>query len=368
MQPPRRTSKAIRVGGVQIGGGAPVVIQSMTNTDTRDAAATLAQIRELTAAGCEVVRVTVPDQAAADTLPEILSGSPLPVIADIHFDYRLALASIKAGIHAIRLNPGNIGSADRVKAVAEAAGEAGIPIRVGANSGSLPKGLFQAKLNSGLSHDEALADALVYAALEQVRLLEQYSFTNLKVSLKASSVPVTVRAYRKFAGCSDLPLHLGVTEAGTAFRGAIKSAVGIGALLLDGIGDTIRVSLSAPPVEEIRAAQAILEDAGLREAAPELVSCPTCGRTSWDLIGMAGRVERFIAEVKSSGKKITLRKVAVMGCAVNGPGEAADADIGIAGGNQAGELLVFKFGKPVSRLPQEEAFAWLRQEILNAAK
>ena len=368
MQHPRRTSKAIRVGGVQIGGGAPVVIQSMTNTDTRDAAATLAQIRELAAAGCEVIRVTVPDQAAAGALPEILSGSPLPVIADIHFDYRLALASIKAGIHAIRLNPGNIGSADRVKAVAEAAGEAGIPIRVGANSGSLPKGLFQAKLASGLSHDEALADALVEAALEQVRLLEQYSFTNLKVSLKASSVPVTVRAYRKFAECSDHPLHLGVTEAGTAFRGAIKSAVGIGALLLDGIGDTIRVSLSAPPVEEIRAAQASLEAAGLREAAPELVSCPTCGRTSWDLIGMAGRVERFIAEVKSSGKKIALRKVAVMGCAVNGPGEAADADIGIAGGNQAGELLVFKFGKPVSRLPQEEAFAWLRQEILNAAK
>ena len=368
MQHPRRTSKAIKVGGVQIGGGAPIVIQSMTNTDTRDAAATLAQIRELAAAGCEVVRVTVPDQTAADALPEILAGSPLPVIADIHFDYRLALASIKAGIHAIRLNPGNIGSADRVKAVAEAAGEAGIPIRVGANSGSLPKGLFQAKLASGLSHDEALADALVEAALEQVRLLEQYSFTNLKVSLKASSVPVTVMAYRKFAGCSDHPLHLGVTEAGTAFRGAIKSAVGIGALLLDGIGDTIRVSLSAPPVEEIRAAQAILEAAGLRETAPELVSCPTCGRTSWDLIDMAGRVERFIAEVKSSGKKISLRKVAVMGCAVNGPGEAADADIGIAGGNQAGELLVFKFGKPVSRLPREEAFAWLRQEILNAAK
>ena len=365
---PRRTSRSIRVGSVQIGGGAPVVIQSMTNTDTRDAAATLMQIRELAAAGCEVVRVTVPDQTAVDALPEILAGSPLPVIADIHFDYRLALASITAGIHAIRLNPGNIGSADRVKAVAEAAGEAGIPIRVGANSGSLPKGLFQAKLASGLSHDEALAEALVEAAMEQVRLLEQYSFTDLKVSLKASSVPVTVRAYRKFAESSDYPLHLGVTEAGTAFRGAIKSAVGIGALLLDGIGDTIRVSLSAPPVEEIRAAQAILEAAGLREAAPELVSCPTCGRTSWDLIDMAGRVERFIAEVKSSGKKISLRKVAVMGCAVNGPGEAADADIGIAGGNQAGELLVFKFGKPVSRLPQEEAFAWLKQEILNAAK
>ena len=367
MPSPRKPSKQIRVGNVLIGGGAPVVIQSMTNTDTRDAAATLAQIRELASVGCEVVRVTVPDEAAVAALPEILEGSPTPVIADIHFDYRLALGAIRAGIHAVRLNPGNIGSADRVKAVAEAAGEAGIPIRVGANSGSLPKGLLEARLAAGLSREDALADALVEAALEQVRLLEQYSFTNLKVSLKASSVPVTVKAYRKFAERSDCPLHLGVTEAGTAFRGTVKSAVGIGALLLDGIGDTIRVSLSAPPVEEIRSAIAILEAAGLREAAPELVSCPTCGRTTWDLIGMAGRVERFIAEVKSSGRKIRLRKVAVMGCAVNGPGEAADADIGIAGGSRQEELLVFKYGKPFRRLPEEEAFALLKQMILDSA-
>ena len=364
----RRISKQITVGSIAIGGGAPVVIQSMTNTDTRDAAATLAQIRELAGAGCEIVRVTVPDETAADALPEILAGSPVPVIADIHFDYRLALRSIQAGIHAIRLNPGNIGSADRVKAVAEAAGEAGVPIRVGANSGSLPKGLMQSKLEAGLSHDDALAESLVEAAMEQVKLLEQYSFTNLKVSLKASSVPVTVKAYRMFADRSDHPLHLGVTEAGTAFRGAIKSAVGIGSLLLDGIGDTIRVSLSAPPVEEIRAALAILEAAGLRDASPELVSCPTCGRTNWNLIAMAERVERFIAEVKSSGKNIALRKVAVMGCAVNGPGEASDADLGIAGGTRAGELLVFKHGKPLMLLPEEEAFSWLKKEILASVR
>ncbi|MBO4647268.1 MAG: flavodoxin-dependent (E)-4-hydroxy-3-methylbut-2-enyl-diphosphate synthase [Lentisphaeria bacterium] len=368
MPNPLRKSKQIRVGNIPIGGGAPVVIQSMTNTDTRRAGDTLAQIRELASAGCEIVRVTVPDEAAVNALPEILAGSPVPVIADIHFDHRLALGSIRAGIHAIRLNPGNIGSADRVKAVAEAAGAAGIPIRVGANSGSLPKGLMQSKLAAGLGHDDALAESLVEAAMEQLKLLEQYSFTNLKVSLKASSVPVTVKAYRMFAERSDYPLHLGVTEAGTAFRGAIKSAVGIGSLLLDGIGDTIRVSLSAPPVEEIRAALAILEAAGLRCAAPELVSCPTCGRTTWDLISMANRVERFIAELKSSGRKIALKKVAVMGCAVNGPGEAADADIGIAGSDRAGELLVFKHGKPLKRLPEEQAFALLQQEILAAAE
>ena len=367
MSPSRRNSKQIRIGNVPVGGGAPVAIQSMTNTDTRDAKATLAQIRSLAAAGCEIVRVTVPDETAVAALPEILAGSPLPVIADIHFDYRLALGSIRAGVHGIRLNPGNIGSADRVRAVAQAAGEAGIPIRVGANSGSLPKGLLESRLAAGIPRDEALAQSLVEAALEQVRLLEQYAFSNLKVSLKASSVPVTVKAYRKFAELSDYPLHLGVTEAGTAFRGAIKSAVGIGALLLDGIGDTIRVSLSAPPEEEIRAALAILEAAGLREAAPELISCPTCGRTSWDLIAMAGQVERFVAEVKSSGKQISLRKIAVMGCAVNGPGEASDADLGIAGGDRAGKVLIFKHGKPVTLLPEKEAFAYLRQEILNSA-
>jgi len=340
----------------------------MTNTDPRDAQATLAQIADLARAGCEIVRVTVPDMNAVEVLPEIIQGSPIPVIADIHFDYKLALASIRAGIHAIRLNPGNIGSSDRVRAVAEAAGEANVPIRVGANSGSLPKGLLSEKMNAGLPHDEAMALALVEAAQKQVEMLEQFSFTRIKVSLKASSVPVTVAAYRAFAERSDYPLHLGVTEAGTAFRGAIKSAVGIGSLLLDGIGDTIRVSLSAPPVEEIRAAKAILEAAGIREAAPEIVSCPTCGRTSYDLISMVSKVEEIVAAAKSSGKTISLRKIAVMGCAVNGPGEAADADIGIAGGNRKGELLLFKKGKISAMLPENEALCALEAEILLHAR
>jgi len=361
----RRQSKPIKIGSVTVGGGAPVSIQSMTNTDPHDALSTLAQIADLVRAGCEIVRVTVPDQKAVEVLPEILKGSPIPVIADIHFDYKLALGAIRAGVHAIRLNPGNIGSDDRVRAVAEAAGEAGVPIRVGANSGSLPKGLLASKMSGGLSHDEAMAAALVEAARKQVELLEQFGFSLIKVSLKASSVPVTVAAYRAFAGTSDYPLHLGVTEAGTAFRGAIKSAVGIGALVLDGIGDTIRVSLTAPPVEEIRAAKAILEAAGLREAAPEIVSCPTCGRTSYDLISMVSRVEEIVAAVKSSGKTVSLRKIAVMGCAVNGPGEAADADLGIAGGNRKGELLFFKKGKSSALLPEDEALAALEKEILN---
>ncbi|OQA86206.1 MAG: 4-hydroxy-3-methylbut-2-en-1-yl diphosphate synthase [Lentisphaerae bacterium ADurb.Bin242] len=360
----RRRSKPINIGSVTVGGGAPVSIQSMTNTDPHDAPATLAQIAELVRAGCEIVRVTVPDRETVEVLPEILRGSPIPVIADIHFDYKLALGAIRAGVHAIRLNPGNIGSSDRVRAVAEAAGEAGVPIRVGANSGSLPKGLLAAKRNEGLSHGEAMAAALVEAARKQVELLERFSFHRIKVSLKASSVPVTVAAYRAFAECSDYPLHLGVTEAGTAFRGAIKSAVGIGSLLLDGIGDTIRVSLSAPPAEEIRAAKAILEAAGLREAAPEIVSCPTCGRTSYDLISMVSRVEEIVASVKRSGKTVSLRKIAVMGCAVNGPGEAADADLGIAGGNRKGELLLFKKGKTVTLLPENEALSALEKEIL----
>ena len=365
----RRTpSRQIKVGPVAIGGGAPVSIQSMTNTDTRDAAATLAQIGGLARTGCQIVRVTVPDRRAAETLHEILAGTPIPVIADIHFDYRLAIASIQAGVHGVRINPGNIGGRDRAEKVAQAAGAAGIPIRVGANSGSLPKGLLESKLRAGMTRDAAMAESLVEAALEQVKILEDFGFRQIKVSLKASSVPVTVAACRMFAERSDLPLHLGVTEAGTAFRGAIKSAVGIGALLLDGIGDTIRVSLSAPPVEEIRAAKAILEAAGLRDSSPEIVSCPTCGRTSYDLISLVSRVEDFIDSIRARGKKIRLRKVAVMGCAVNGPGEASDADIGIAGGAGGGELVLFKAGVRFAVLPEAEAVRLLEEEILKAVE
>ena len=351
----RRQSKTLRLGSLTLGGGSPVVLQSMTNTDTRDVSATLTQIRKLSEAGCQLVRVTVPDQAAVEALGKILEGSPVPVIADIHFDYRLALGAIRAGIHGLRLNPGNISSE---------AGKRAVPIRVGANSGSLPKGLLESKMAQGLSREEALAYSLVEAAEEQIRILQKYEFPYIKVSLKASSVPVTVMAYKLFAERSDLPLHLGVTEAGTAFRGTIKSSVGIGSLLLSGIGDTLRVSLTADPVEEIRVGLALLEAAGLREASPELVSCPTCGRTNWDLFTMAQKVETFVDSLKGTGKKLNLKKIAVMDCAVNGPGEAADADLGIAGGNRKGELL-FRRGEPFAMVPEEKAFEVLQQEILS---
>ena len=316
----RHQTRQIQINNLKIGGGAPVSIQSMTNTRTADGAATLTQIRELAALGCEIIRVAVPDQKAIIALPEIISGSPIPVIADIHFDYRLALASIKAGIHAIRINPGNIGKPEYVQMVAEKAGEAGIPLRVGANSGSLSE-QFQ---------HQPLPLALVNSALEQCHILENFGFYNIKVSLKASNVAATVEAYEKFSQQSDYPLHVGVTEAGTPRSGIVKSAVGIGALLLRGIGDTIRVSLTAPPHDEIAPARQILEAVGLRCAAPEIVSCPTCGRTEIKLIELTERVENLIAETKSAGRKINLKKIAVMGCVVNGPGESKHANIGIS--------------------------------------
>ena len=360
--PPRARTRQVKIGKVAIGGGSPVSIQSMANTDTRDSATTLAQIRSLASAGCEIARLAVPDMLAAEALRDIVSQSPLPIVADIHFDYRLALASIKSGVHAIRINPGNIGSADKVKALAEAAGEAGITIRVGSNSGSLPKGLLEAKLKKGLSREDALAESLVDAALEQAKLLESFSFHSIKVSLKASSVAATVAACRRFVEASDYPLHLGVTEAGTVWRGSIKSAVGIGTLLMEGIGDTIRVSLTADPVEEVRTALAILEATGLRKQLPEIVSCPTCGRTEVDLIGLAARVESFVEDLKASGRIVKLSKIAVMGCCVNGPGEAADADLGIAGGK--GKFVLFKFGHQVATLSETDAFEELKKEIL----
>lgn len=361
-----RKTRKLFIGGVAVGGGAPVSIQSMTNTDTRDVAATLAQIKRLSAAGCDIIRVAVPDQAAVDALPAIISGSPIPVIADIHFDYRLALGSIAAGIHAIRINPGNIGSPERVRMVAEKAGEAGIPLRVGANSGSLPAGMMEQKLANGMSHADALAESLVESALLQCKILEEHGFTAIKVSLKASDVPVTFNACRIFAERADYPLHIGVTEAGTLKRGIIKSAAGIGALLLLGIGDTIRVSLTADPEEEVKAAMILLESLGLREALPEIVSCPTCGRTEIDLIGMAEKVESLVAEIKASGKKINLKKIAVMGCVVNGPGEAKDADLGIAGGK--GKLMLFRKGEAAGVFSEMEGFEQFRQAILAAVE
>lgn len=351
----RHQTRQIQINNLKIGGGAPVSIQSMTNTRTADGAATLTQIRELAALGCEIIRVAVPDQKAIIALPEIISGSPIPVIADIHFDYRLALASIKAGIHAIRINPGNIGKPEYVQMVAEKAGEAGIPLRVGANSGSLSE-QFQ---------HQPLPLALVNSALEQCHTLENFGFYNIKVSLKASNVAATVEAYEKFSQQSDYPLHVGVTEAGTPRSGIVKSAVGIGALLLRGIGDTIRVSLTAPPHDEIAPARQILEAVGLRCAAPEIVSCPTCGRTEIKLIELTERVENLIAETKSAGRKINLKKIAVMGCVVNGPGEARDADLGIAGGK--GKIVLFEHGKIIGTFSETEGFAKFRELILQSS-
>jgi (E)-4-hydroxy-3-methylbut-2-enyl-diphosphate synthase len=358
----RRKSRQLQIGDVTIGGDAPVSVQSMTNTDTRDAVATLSQIRELAAAGCQIIRCAVPDHAAAEAMADIVAGSPIPVIADIHFDYRLALASVKAGVHGIRINPGNIGSEDKVRMVAEACGLAGVPIRVGVNSGSLPKDLQQLVMGGELS----LPEALVQGALLQCAMLEKYSFNELKVSLKSSDVTTTVAACELFAGQSDYPLHLGITEAGTLKRGIIKSAAGIGALLLRGIGDTIRVSLTADPVEEVRTAITLLEAVGLRDAAPEIVSCPTCGRTEVQLIQMAEKVEELVASIKAEGKHIKLKKIAVMGCVVNGPGEASDADIGLAGGKN--NVMLFKHGEKIGVYSESEAFALLREFILEHAE
>lgn len=363
----KRLSRQIKIGDVPIGGGAPVSVQSMTTTDTRDVQATLAQIGILAENGCEIIRLAVPDMEAATALREITAASPIPVIADIHFDYRLALQSVAAGVHGIRINPGNIGDEDRIRQVAEAAGNAGIPIRVGSNSGSISKQLLEKLRKSGIAEENIIAEALVESALEQCRKLEAYGFTQIKVSLKASDVPLTIAACRRFADETDYPLHLGVTEAGTPGRGIVKSAVGIGALLLAGIGDTIRVSLTADPVQEVIAGIRILEACGLRSAEPEIVSCPTCGRTEIDLIGLAERVEALINSIKASGKKIKLKKIAVMGCVVNGPGEARDADLGIAGAGK-GRAAVFENAGIIGAYSQEEAFEILKKKILAYTK
>lgn len=364
--PERRMTRQLKVGNIAVGGGAPVSIQSMTNTDTGDAAATLSQIKSLAAAGCEIIRVAVPDQQAVAALPAIIAGSPIPVIGDIHFDYRLAIGAINAGIHGIRLNPGNIGDETKVRQIAELAGAAGIPIRVGANSGSVKAGFMEDKLRRGISKEEALCEALVDSALEQCAILEKYGFRQIKVSLKASDVPVTVAAYRHFSAISDYPLHIGVTEAGTPGRGIVKSSVGIGTLLLEGIGDTLRVSLTADPLDEIITAVRILESCGLRTANPEIVSCPTCGRTEIDLIELAEKVEKLVASIKNSGKIIKLKKLAIMGCAVNGPGEARDADLGIAGGKK--QVVLFKHGKIIGTFSETAGFERFTAELLSCSE
>ena len=331
-------TRQICVGGVKIGGGAPVSIQSMTNTPTHDVEATLAQIQALTAAGCEIVRLAVPDMAAARSIGAIKAGSSVPLVADIHFDYRLALEAVRQGIDKVRINPGNIGAPERVKAVAEACMDRSIPIRIGVNGGSLEKRLLE-------QYGGPTPEALVESGLRQAQMLEQFGFHDICISLKSSSVSTTMKAYRLMSERCDYPLHLGVTEAGTPELGVIKSAAGIGGLLALGIGDTFRVTLTADPVEEIFAAKKILKAVGLRREGPELIACPTCGRTKIDLIPMARRVEDLLRQVD---KPIT---VAVMGCVVNGPGEARHADVGIAGGQ--GEGVLFQKGQVVARVPED---------------
>ena len=340
----RTNTRQLNVGGVLLGGGAPVTVQSMCNTDTRDAKSSLAQICRLADAGCEIIRLAVPDEAAADAMAEICRSSPIPVVADIHFDYRLALKCAAAGVAKIRINPGNIGGEERVRAVAEACGARGIPIRIGINAGSLEKRLLE-------KYGAPTPEAMVESAVGHVALLEQYGFFDICLSLKASSVPTTLAAYRLAAERFAYPLHLGITEAGTQFQGTVQSAVGIGAMLLGGIGDTIRVSLTADPLEEVRAGIAILKAAGLRRGGAKVISCPTCGRTQIDLIGTAQRVEAALADCK---RDIT---VAVMGCIVNGPGEAREADFGLAGGR--GEAVLFRKGEIVGKVPEQDMVAAL---------
>lgn len=330
-------TRQIHVGGVLVGGGAPVTIQSMCNTPTQDVEATVEQIRRLEAVGCEIIRVAVPDMDAAQAVGEIKKRISIPLVVDIHFDYKLALASIKSGCDAVRINPGNIGSREKVQAVVEACKGEGLPIRIGVNGGSLEKDLLA-------KYGGVTPEALVESAFGHIHILEDLQFQDICVSLKSSSVPITMRAYQLMSMKSNYPLHIGVTETGTPKMGILKSAVGIGGLLALGIGDTVRVSLSADPIEEVYAARDILKAAGVRRDGPELIACPTCGRTRIDLIGLAGEVEE---RLKTVDKPIT---VAVMGCVVNGPGEASAADVGIAGG--VGEGLLFKHGEIVKKVPQ----------------
>ncbi|MFQ7292195.1 MAG: flavodoxin-dependent (E)-4-hydroxy-3-methylbut-2-enyl-diphosphate synthase [Monoglobales bacterium] len=340
--------REVNIGGVKIGGNNPVAIQSMCNTDTRDVNATVNQILKLEEAGCEIIRVAVPDMEAAEAIKKIKEQIHIPLVVDIHFDYKLALESMKNGADKVRINPGNIGSKERVKAVVDMAKAGGIPIRIGVNGGSLEKNLLE-------KYGSVTADALVESALGHIAILDELNFNDIVVSIKVSNVPKMLEAYRKFNAISDIPLHVGVTEAGTVRSGTIKSAVGIGALLSEGIGDTIRVSLSADPVEEVYAAYDILRILEMRKSGVEFVSCPTCGRTQIDLISIATEVEKRVAKLD---KHI---KVAVMGCAVNGPGEARDADIGLAGGK--GECLIFSHGKILRKVPEAAAVEELMKEV-----
>ncbi|WP_294657507.1 flavodoxin-dependent (E)-4-hydroxy-3-methylbut-2-enyl-diphosphate synthase [uncultured Fusobacterium sp.] len=343
-------SRVVKVGNLLIGGGNPVVIQSMTNTTTSNVEATVAQIKKLESAGCQMVRMTINNEEAAKAIEEIKKRVNIPLCADIHFDYKLALLAIENGIDKLRINPGNIGSDENIKAVVEKAKERNIPIRIGVNSGSIEKHILE-------KYGKPTADGMVESAMYHINLLEKNGFEDIVISLKASNVKMMVDAYRKISKLVDYPLHLGVTEAGTAFQGTVKSAIGIGSLLVDGIGDTIRVSLTEDPVEEIKVAKEILKVLGLIDAGVEIVSCPTCGRTEIDLIGLAKKVEK---EFENEKRKI---KIAVMGCVVNGPGEAREADYGVAGGKGVGVL--FKKGQVVKKVDESEILIELKKLIME---
>ncbi len=348
----RKKTHQINVGNVKIGGDAPIAVQSMTTTYTEDADATIAQIRELADAGCEIVRVAVPSMEAARSIKKIKKGINIPLIADIHFDYRLAIASAEAGADGLRINPGNIGEKNKIKAVADCAKDKGLPIRIGVNAGSLEKDIAK-KMGP-------TSQAMVKSGMNNIRLLEDIGFHDIKISLKASDVERTVEAYRLMSSKTDIPLHLGVTEAGGLYSGIAKSSIGMGMLLADGIGDTMRVSLTRNPVEEVRTAWEILRALKIRQRGPELISCPTCGRCRIDLFSIAEQVEKALMTCK-----LTI-KVAVMGCIVNGPGEAKEADIGIAGGDGTG--IIFKKGKLIKKVPQEKLVDVLLNEIKEMSK
>jgi (E)-4-hydroxy-3-methylbut-2-enyl-diphosphate synthase len=344
----RSKTRQIRVGNVKIGGGAPIAVQSMTNTRTQDVEATVAQIRRLEQAGCEIIRVAVPDEDAARAVAAIKARITIPLVADVHFDYRLAIAASRAGADGLRINPGNIGGVKKLKAVVDCARDSNIPIRIGVNAGSLEKDILK-------KHGGASAEAMVESALRNIDLLNSLDFDRVKISLKASDVARTLEAYRLMSQRTDLPLHVGVTEAGGLFAGIVKSALGIGMLLAEGIGDTIRVSLTRDPVEEVRVGYEILKALGIRQRGPDIISCPTCGRCNINLFEIVEQVERQLAAVTAPVK------IAIMGCVVNGPGEAREADIGIAGGDGVG--ILFKHGKVVKKFPQDQLVDVLLREV-----